>query len=136
MAASLTVRYSKSGPVYGSALSYGLSVEVSNAVEMPGKIFVVLRTVPSATDPELQDSDVLDEFSHVATPADLSAVPEDSPDFEETGSFYRTNYWEFSFRNAADLEESLGLLRKDIAGLVKAVNADLRVQEYLEETYE
>lgn len=134
--ASLTVRYSKSEPIRSSALSYGLSVEVTNAVDMPKKIFMIKRSTPSATDPEMQYADVLDEFSHIATPLDLHSTPEDSPDFDQTGSWYRTNYWEFSFRNQSDLEESLGLIRKDISDLVKNVNADLRVHEYLEETYE
>ncbi len=134
--ASLTVRYMKSNFGHGTSLGNGFAVEVTNAVDMPKKIFMIKRTTPSATDPELQYSDTLDEFSHVATPVDLSTTPEDSPNFDESGSWYRTNYWEFSFRNPDDLEDSLNLLRKDIAQLVRSVNAELRVQVYLEETYE
>jgi hypothetical protein len=134
--ASLTVRYSRSIPDSGTVLSFSLVAEVVNAVGMTRKVFMVLRSVPSVTDPEARHPDFLDEFSHVATPLDLYNTPEDAPDFEKSGSWYRTDKWEFSFRSTDDLEESLDLLRNDIASLVKSINSEAKVEEYMEETYE
>lgn len=137
MSASLTVRYAKTDKRPGTVYSHGLSVEVVNAVDMPKKIFVIYRRVPSNVDPELQDSTTLDEFNHIATVVDLYEVPEDAPEFEKAGSSaYRTAYWEFSFRNPSDLEDSLRLIKKDIAQLVRDFNSDRNVQVYEEETYE
>lgn len=137
MPASLTVRYHRPEHVHGTVYSYGLAVEVVNSVGMSGKIFVVYRSPVSATDPELHTADTLDEFSHVATPVDLSTIPEDVPDPDRSGSSaYRTNYWEFSFRNMQDLERSLELLKSDIRLLVRSVNAESRISTYKEETYE
>lgn len=133
--ASLTVRYGRSETA-ADPLSFGLTVEVVNAVDMPKKIFMVKRSTPSATDPEMATSDVLDEFSHIALPTELNTVPEDAPEYKRTGSWFRVNYWEFTFRSMDELEESLKLLRLDIKKLVSSINANLRINEYLEETYE
>lgn len=132
---SLTVKYGSSGPAYGSVYAYGLTVEVTNTVGMSGKIFVIYRSPKSATDPELQSSDTLDEFNHVATPAELHSIPEDTPDFEQSGAAYRTNYWEFSFRNPSELADSLQLLKNDIKSLVRGVAHESEIVEYQEETY-
>lgn len=132
---SLTVRYGNSGPCYGSVYAYGLTVEVTNSVGMSGKIFVIYRSTKSATDPELQSSYTLDEFNHVATPADLHSIPEDSPDLEQSGAAYRTNYWEFSFRNPSEMADSLQILKNDIKALVRGVGHESEIVEYQEETY-
>ena len=133
--ASLTVRYGTSHENSSSAYGYGLTVEVVNSEGMSGKIFVIYRANRSATDPELQSAETVDEFNHVATPADLHDIPDDVPDFDRTGSAYRTGYWEFSFRNPTDLAESLRLLKNDIKALVKGVNAEAEIEEWQEETY-
>lgn len=135
--ASLSVQYSRSEisgvPVFG----YGLSVRVTNAVDMPKKILVIYRTVPSVTDTDAQTPDVLDEFNHVAVPADLSNIPEDAPMPDTFGNHaYRTDQWTFSFRTPEELEDSWNLLRQDIKALVFSLNAEKKMEFSLEETYE
>jgi len=119
MSAKLTIKYSGPESEVEQLQGYSLKVEVVEAVDMPSKIFVFQRWVPSATDPE--SNNLGDKFISVADPVDLEEYPEDAPDLENDIPYYRTDSVILHFRSMSELAEVRGLLGDDFAALVKAM---------------
>lgn len=135
MAISIRIRYTKEEQ-QNRLYSYGLLVEALSATDMPDKIFVVRRGVPSATDPEVDEPAELDQFQFIASPVELDQYPADAPNTLNAVPYYRVNAVRFSFRSWEELEETLGMIKGDIAKLVRSMKAEAAVAAVEEVTYD
>ena len=135
MAISITVRYTKEAQQEG-LFSYGLLVEALSATDMSDKIFVFKRGVKSATDPEVDEPVELDEFQFIASPLELEQYPADAPDLAADKPYYRGNRVRFSFRSTDELQETLDMIKADIAKLVTSLKAEAAVADQEEVTYD
>lgn len=112
----LTITRSKiSKFVDGRTQGYRVRFDVTDAVDMVTEIFVYQRRPGT-----LPDSPVRDEFSNVASPADLEEYPVDAP--VSTSPFFRLRYADLIFRSLALLEQSSSDLLSDIAQLVETLD--------------
>ena len=100
--------------VEGRTQGYRVRFDVSEAVCMAAEIFVYQRS------PGAIAGTMIDEFSNVASPADLEEYPVDKPVL--TTGFYRLSYVDLVFRNMALLLQSAEALVCDISVLVTALN--------------
>jgi len=130
MSISLKVKYSKSQEAVPNYQAFTLLVEVEEAVDMTGKIFVFQRRVISATDPTLEDY-----FICIADPVDLEEFPEDAPDMEHNIPYYRVDSVLIKFRSMVELEETKVLIGQDIQGLINSMKAEASVPVTEEITY-
>lgn len=100
--------------VEGRTEGYRLRLDVIEAIGIPPEIFVYQRKrglLPNERD--------RDEFSNVASPADLEEYPADEP--EPTRSFFRLKSIDVVFRNLDLLRTSLNDVRQDICSLIESL---------------
>lgn len=135
MAISITVRYTKEDQQEG-LYSYGLLVEALSATDMTDKIFVIQRGVRSGVDPEVDEPAELDKFQFIASPIELDQYPADAPDLAHDIPYYRVNTVRFSFRSYEELEETLALIKADIAKLITSLKAEAAIADVEEVTYD
>lgn len=135
MAISIRVRYTKEEKQEG-LFSYGLLVEALSATDMPDQIFVIQRGVRSGTDPEVDEPAELDKFQFIASPIELDQYPAGAPDPANNIPYYRVNSVRFSFRSPEELQETLDLIKADIAKLVESLKAEAAVADMEEVTYD
>ena len=93
---------------------YALKAEVTDPEGMPPDIFVYRAGVP-----ELPTKEVVDTFSHVASPVDLEELPAGEPDLSKKTPYYRRNSVVLWVRAAQWLEQLKDNLDADIAQLVR-----------------
>ena len=132
MSISLTIRYSRQ-EIIEHRQSYDLRIEVTNATDMPAKIFIFQRTVMSAMDDEANRE--VNQFISIADPVDLEEFPEDSPDLDNSMPYFRTDVVELRFRSMVELEDTKILIDEDITGLIAALKAAQDVVVMEDKTY-
>lgn len=135
MAISIKVRYTKEDQQEGLH-SYGLLIEALSATDMSDKIFVIQRGVPSAVDPEVDEIVETDKFQFIASPIELKQYPADAPDLANSMPYYRVNTIRLTFRSPLELDETLTMIKADIAKLVDSLKAELAVADVEEVTYD
>lgn len=91
-----------------------LTVEVVDSVNCPKEIFVFHRG------PSTIEGDIIDEFSHIATPLDLEELPAKAPSLELQTPYYREKKVTLYFRTIADLELAKKAFKRDIRKLIEA----------------
>lgn len=131
----LTVRYTHEDQ-QGGLQSYGLLVEALSATGMSDKIFVIQRSVPSATDPEVDEPSELDTFQWIASPVELDQYPADAPDVQAGIPYYRVNTVRFSFRSPEELSDTLALIKTDVRKLIDALKAEAAISDVETVTYD
>ena len=92
---------------------YALRAEVSDPEGMPPDIFVYHAGVP-----ELPSKEVVDTFSHVASPVDMEELPFGEPDLSKKTPYYRRSSVVLWVRSAEWLEQLKENIDADIAQLV------------------
>lgn len=97
--------------VDGRTQGYRVRVDVVEANLMDPEIFVYQRF--SDTTP------ATDEFSNVASPADLEEYPTNTP--ATGGQFFRLSYVDLVYRNMDLLQQSLTDLQNDVRSLVESL---------------
>ena len=95
----------------GIEQGYRVTIDVLEAVGLPEEIFVFQRQQTA--------SGINDEFSNVASPADLEEYPVDEPD--EEGAFFRLKHIDLVYRSLELLEENLNDLKHDICMLLETL---------------
>jgi len=100
--------------VFGRTQGYKLTLEVEEAYGVNENIFVFQRR------PNPAGGTPIDEFSNIASPADLQEYPVDEP--LEGGVFFRKSEVELVFRSLELLESTLADIQNDIAELVRTLN--------------
>lgn len=93
---------------------YALKAEVVDPGNMPPDIFVFHAGVP-----ELPGKEVVDTFSHVASPVDLEELPAKEPDFSKKTPFYRRSSVTLWVRSSEWIDQLKSNLDSDIALLVR-----------------
>lgn len=100
MAASLTVKFTRAQLADLSELCWQLTAEVTGAVDMPAKVFIMHRSAEGSTEGNYQD-----QFETVGDRQDLERIPEDTPDLENEMPYYRTDSVSLLFKDALTLVE-------------------------------
>lgn len=93
---------------------YAMKAEVVDPEGMPPDIFVF-----HAGTPELPGKDVVDTFSHVASPVDMEELPPGEPDLSKRTPYYRRNSVTLWVRSSEWLETLKNHIDADIALLVR-----------------
>lgn len=126
MAASVTLKMTKTPDEPADYQSYGMIVEVVEAVDISEKIFVIQAGIPaSPTPPGSPLPEPVDRFISVADPVDLEEYPVDAPDLANEIPYYRVKQIELQFRSLPELEETWEFLQQDVSGLLRAINTNL-----------
>ena len=113
-ARSITLRRSSpSEYILGRTQGYLFTLEVIEAVGLDPEIFVFQRKPATGGGSR-------DEFSNIASSADLEEYPADEP--ETGGVFYRLATVELVFRNLDLGEQSMTDIERDINGLIESLN--------------
>jgi hypothetical protein len=116
MSATLNVQFDYPKLNEPPASAYTLVVTVTNAVDMPDKIFVFYEGVyPGALTGTAEDSI---GFVKVATPVDLASYPIDVADPINEMPYFRRNTVSLIFRDMTTLLETKTLIFNDINSLV------------------
>lgn len=124
MAASITLRMSRTPDEAQLYQSYAMRVEVTAATGVPAKIFVFQRGLPPATAGNPPGTPV-DHFVKVATTVDLEEFPEDGPDLDREVPYYRLAAVTLLFRALVDLQETWDYIQQDVRGLIADINTGL-----------
>ena len=113
------VKLQKSVPVRwdrGALHGYRMLVEVTEAYLMSSAIFIYRRFSAGAG-----ESDTYDEFTNVASPADMEEYPLTIPN--ETGRpFFRLATIDLIFRNLADADDVWEYIQAEVNSLVVGLN--------------
>lgn len=109
---TIKVRFIQASEKRG-VFGYAFSAEVLSAEGVSPKIFV-FHQYPAGI-----DGNTTAEFDHVASPVDLSELPEDAA--SETVPWYRTDKCTIWVRSVDDLELTKQLFVDDIAGLQRSL---------------
>jgi hypothetical protein len=112
---SISIRKSPiSQYVEGRTQGYRVRLEVCEARLIPAEIFVHQRR-PATT----ISGSPIDEFSNVASPADLEEYPAFEPD--DTSAFFRLSYVDLVFRSLDLLNKAVDDIMDDIRCLVESL---------------
>ena len=118
--------------VDGRTQGYYVRIDVAEAIGVTRHLFVYQRLLGAEqvedANGEFTGMRSRDEFSNVASPADIEEYPMDEPD---DGLFYRRDYIELVFRNMDLLNTSLLDIRKDICGLLESLAQMDNVEEQI-----
>jgi hypothetical protein len=126
MAASLTLKMTRTPDEPADFQSYGMIVEVVAAVDISEYIFVIQAGIPaSPSPPGAPLPEPVDRFISVADPVDLEEYPTDAPDLENEIPYYRLKRVELEFRSMPELLEAWDFIQEDVTGLIRAVNTNL-----------
>jgi len=123
-----SIRLSRSVPVRydrNALQGYRMVVTVTSAYWMSSSIFVFRRFSAGAGETEPRD-----EFTNVASPADMEEYPENAPN--ETGRpFFRLSSADLVLRNLEDANEVWEYIQEEVAALVTGLDRmdDLELQE-------
>lgn len=98
--------------VAGRTQGYRFTVEVEKAEGITDKIFVYLR--------KIINGEVFDEFTNIASPADIAEYPEDEP-VEQIGTppFFRLSTIDLVFRNITLADDTWLGIQQDCAQLIQ-----------------
>lgn len=122
MAVSIKVQYSTS-PI--SAIprpqSYDLKVLVLEATDMPKEIFILQRGLAIPNTPPAAPSVPEDSFICIADPVDLEEYPAGAPSIGREMPYFRVADITLRFRSPVILDETLELIKADIANLVDSL---------------
>lgn len=124
MAASITLRMSRTPDEAQLYQSYAMRVEVIAATEVPTKIFVFQRGIPPAVAGNPPGTPV-DHFVKIATTVDIEEFPEDSPDLDREVPYYRLAAVTLLFRSLTDLQETWDYIQQDVRSLLADINTGL-----------
>ena len=120
--AQIDLRMTRLEDTYDGDLQiYGMRVEVTNAIDISDKIFVVQTGVRQAIriNPNTVPSNI---FVKVANPLDMEEIPEDQPDLPEEMPYFRVNTIDLNFYDLTSLNETWDFIQEDVAGMVAAIN--------------
>ena len=108
-------RSAQSVYVEGRTQGYRFTVEVIEAQGISDKIFVYLR--------KIINGEIFDEFTNIASPADLAEYPADEP-VEAIGTppFFRLNAIDLVFRTEDLAEDAWIQIQQDCAQLIQSTN--------------
>ena len=93
---------------------YAMKAEVIDPEGMPPDIFVFHAGAPT-----LPGKEVVDTFSHVASPVDMEELPAGEPDLGTRTPYYRRNSVTLWVRSSEWLDKLKGHIDGDIALLVR-----------------
>jgi hypothetical protein len=124
MAASITLRMSRTRDEAQLYQSYAMRIEVIAATDVPRKIFVFQRGLPPAVAGNPPGTPV-DHFVKIATTVDLEEFPEDGPDLDREVPYYRLDTVTLLFRALVDLQETWNYIQEDVRSLLADINTGL-----------
>ena len=104
--------------VQGRTQGYRMVVRATESHAMPVEIFVFQRKPGSGADPHVP---YLDEFTNIASPADLEEYPVGAP-IDPNMPFFRLATVDLVFRSEEIAAEAWAGILSDTAGLVEALN--------------
>ena len=104
--------------VQGRTQGYRMVVRAVESNAMPIEVFVFQRKPGSGADPDVP---YLDEFTNIASPADLEEYPVGAP-IDPNMPFFRLARADLVFRSEEIAAEAWAGILSDVAGLVEALN--------------
>ena len=112
------VREAQSVYVKGRTQGYRMIVNATESHDMPKEIFVYQRKPGSGADPSVP---YLDEFTNIASPADIEEYPMGAP-IDPNAPFFRLATVDLVFRSEELATEAWNGILSDVTGLVEALN--------------
>lgn len=136
MAISIKVQYSMSPvDVVPRPQSYDLKVSVLEATDMPKEIFILQRGLAVPNTPPSPSLPAEDSFICIADPVDLEEYPAGAPSIGKEMPYFRVAEITLRFRSPVILDETLELIKADIANLVDSLKLASALEVVDEVTY-
>lgn len=117
MARRLKVKVSTSHYVANRIDGRRLRIEITDAEDMPAKVFAYLLMPMSP-----QTLTRVGEFDHVCSPVDLEEYPEDEPIPNHRPEWFRLNYVDVLLRSVTEIDAYLADVRADLQSLILTLN--------------